>query len=202
MYQLSEEEVDLVYERFGGAKLRNRMLEDELVDHICCAIESFMTEHIPFEEACDKAYQAVCPNGLREIEEETFILLTYTKQLSMKRILFVLGFLSTFLLSFGFLFKLMHWPLATGIMLSGFGVLFLTLGVMVIYLLQTMKSMQAALQVRMIAGLFSGLLLTAGSIFKMLHYPGASVMIVSGLMVLNLVFLPLFFYQLYRKSVA
>lgn len=202
MYQLSEVEVDLVYKRFGGTKLHNQVLEDELIDHICCAIEAFMTEQMPFEEACSKAYQAVCPNGFREIDEETFFLLTYKKQLSMKRILFLLGFLSTFLLSFGFLFKLMHWPMATGIILCGFALLLLTLGVMAVYSVQTLKLMQASTQVRMITGLFSGLLLTAGSIFKMLHYPGASIMMVTGLVLMNIVFLPMFFYQLYRKSIA
>lgn len=202
MYQLSEEEVDLVYERFGGAKLHNKVLEDELIDHICCAIEVLMAEQMPFEQACNKAYEMVCPNGFREIEEETFFLLTYKKQLSMKRILFLLGFLSTFLLSFGFLFKLMHWPMARGIILCGFALLLLTLGVLAVYSMQTLKSMPANTQVRMMAGLFSGLLLTAGSIFKVLHYPGASIMMVTGLVLLNIVFLPLFFYQLYRKSIA
>lgn len=202
MYQLSEEEVDLVYERFSNSRLHNRMLEDELIDHICCVMELHMADGLAFEAAYALACATVCPNGMTEIEEETYFLLTYNKQLNMKRILFSLGFVSTFLLSFGFLFKLMHWPFASGLMIAAFAALFLTLAVLLVYSLQTLRALSLPARIRVISGLFSGILLAAGSIFKMLHYPGASMMIVVSLVLLNLLFLPLFFYQLYRKSIA
>jgi hypothetical protein len=38
----------------------------------------------------------------------------------MKRAIYLIGFLATFTLSTGFIFKLMHWPGASVMMLTGF----------------------------------------------------------------------------------
>lgn len=49
----------------------------------------------------------------------------------MKRSVYVLGFLATFLLSMGLLFKMMHWPYANILMCSGF--IFLNFGLLPVY---------------------------------------------------------------------
>lgn len=202
MYLLSDEETEVVYERMAREHLHNPGLAAELLDHVCCVMETAMEQGADFEAAYQQACQAVSPNGFREIEEEVFFLLTFHKQLNMKRILFTSGFITTFLLSFGSLFKLMHWPMATYILLTGFAALLLTLAGLGVYSFRMAGTLPASYRIRTAAGLLSGLLLTAGSMFKILHYPGASIMLALGMVILNLIFLPMFFYQLYKKSIA
>jgi len=202
MYQLSEDEIVLVDARLQLEQLGNQSLERELLDHICCVMESLMHQPADFESAYRQACLMVYPNGPREIEEETFFLLTFNKQTNMKRILFSAGFLSTFLISFGFMFKFFHWPGANIVFISGLAILFITLGVLLVYSSKTLRTQPQATRIRVLTGLVSGALIAAGSIFKILWYPGANMMIFTGMLMLNLVFLPMFFYQLYKKSMA
>lgn len=202
MYRLNEDEVNIVSTWLSREQLRNNMLESELLDHICCTMEATIQADTSLAEAYLQACRVIIPDGARQIEEEAFFLLTYQKQLNMKRVLFSTGFLSTFLLSFGFLFKLMHWPFATAILTCGLAALFITLGALILNTGYTLRSLSTPMRLRIVSGLFSGLLIVTGSMFKILHYPGANIMIVCGLVLLNLVFLPMFFYQLYLKSIA
>lgn len=202
MYQLSEEETGIVYKRIEQAKLQNSGLATELLDHVCCIMETAIDQGADFEEAYRKAYQTVSPNGFREIEEEVFFLLTFHKQLNMKRILFASAFITTFLLSFGFLFKLMHWPMASNILLIGFTGLLFTIVCLAVYSFRMANQLPVPYRIRIFTGLVCGLLMGIGSLLKILHYPGASLIIVLSMVLLNLVFLPMFFYQLYKKSIA
>lgn len=45
-------------------------------------------------------------------------------------------------------------------------------------------------------------LCSTGLLFKMQHWPGASIMFVLGIVILNFGFLPLFFYDKYKRSLA
>jgi len=49
-----------------------------------------------------------------------------------------------------------------------------------------------------ISGFLAGFLLSTGSIFKILHWPGATMLLVAGFFVLNFIFMPLFFYHRYK----
>lgn len=51
-------------------------------------------------------------------------------------------------------------------------------------------------------GFLGALVLTLGTVFKILHYPGANVMFIVGLLLLLLVFVPLFTYNRYKLSIA
>lgn len=120
----------------------------------------------------------------------------------MKRILFTAGFLATFLISTGLLFRILHWPGQNIIMFTGFAFLLMTIIALLFYSLRTMKQLSPGYRFRMITGIVSGALIATGSMFKILAYPGANIMTFTGMVSLNLLFLPAFFYQLYRKSVA
>jgi hypothetical protein len=50
-------------------------------------------------------------------------------------------------------------------------------------------------------GFVSVFLILTGSLFKMMHWPGASLGLILGVFLLNIGFLPLFFYYKYKKSV-
>jgi len=200
MYQLDDKELAVVAQRLGRVKPGNESLYADLLDHICCCIEQEMTAGADFDTAWRNAYQAVCPDGMADIEDELFFLLHFNKQLNMKRILFAAGFLATFLISTGLLFRILHWPGQNIILFSGFAFLFITIVALLFYSARTMGNLSAGYRFRMISGIVSGILIAVGSMFKILAYPGANIMTFAGMVSLNLLFLPAFFYQLYRRS--
>ncbi len=56
----------------------------------------------------------------------------------MKRAVYLIGFLASFTLSTGFIFKIMHWPGASILMLTGF--LMLNIGFLPLYFYDKYKS--------------------------------------------------------------
>jgi hypothetical protein len=59
----------------------------------------------------------------------------------MKRAVYLIGFLASFTLSTGFIFKIMHWPGASILMLTGF--LMLNIGFLPLYFYDKYKSAKA-----------------------------------------------------------
>src|ERR1043165_4837465 len=101
-------------------------LADSFVDHICCTIESNPGQS--FDEAYANALDAFGENGLNKIQQETILLLTFKKEITMKKTMFVLGYIAASLITTGLLFKLQHWAgaavmLVTGIVLLNLGYL-------------------------------------------------------------------------------
>lgn len=202
MVQLSEEQVDLVCQRITSDGVTTAALQSGLLDHYCCFIEDEMNNGTDFERAYGKAFMAITPNGMHEIEEELFFLMNFKKQTNMKRIIYGIGFVATFLISMGLLFKVLHWPGASMMLFSGFGALIITLAALLIHSLQYMNKYSTGYKIRIYSGFIAGVLVSSGSMFKTLYFPTANMQIVLGMAVLNLVFLPLFFYQLYKQSLA
>lgn len=202
MVQLSDEQVDEICQRITSDGVTTTALQSGLLDHYCCYIEDEMNNGTDFEQAYKKAFMAITPNGMHEIEEELFFLMNFKKQTNMKRIIYGTGFVATFLVSMGLLFKTLHWPGATVMMFSGFGALIITMAALLIHSLQYMDKYSTSYKVRIYSGFLAGLLVSSGSMFKTLYFPTANIQIMLGMLILNLVFLPLFFYQLYKQSLA
>lgn len=57
-------------------------------------------------------------------------------------------------------------------------------------------------RVRSLSGAIGGIVVAVGSMFKILHYPGANILFLIGTIILICVFLPILFFQLYKNDVA
>ena len=203
MVQLSDEQVDIIEQRINKDGVTTNTLQRGLLDHYCCFIEEAMdSEKIDFETAYGLAFKAITPNGMHEIQEELFFLLTFKKQTNMKRIIYGAGFIAAFCISMGLLFKILHWPGAQVMLFTGFGALIVTLSALLTQSFRHLKNYATGYKVRMFAGVIGGVLVASGSMFKILYFPGANIQTVLGMFILNFVFLPLFFLQLYKQSIA
>lgn len=69
------------------------------------------------------------------------------------------------------------------------------------YLL-TFKKEKAMKRFMFILGYLSVCLCTTGFLFKLQHWPGASIMLVVGVLILNFGFLPMFFYDRYKRAIG
>lgn len=200
MRALTEKEVDLVSQRLHEQGISQPDLHTDLLDHFCCLLEQ-SEPHLPFEEVWRQALEAVAPTaGLHQLEEERFFLFHFKKQTTMNRLIFASGFITTFLLSFGLMFKTMHWFPANLLMGAGFVLLIITALILLAKAVTQLSRHTVAYRVRILFGIAAAVLIGTGSLFKLLHFPTANVQLVLGMALLNLVFLPLFFYQLYKQA--
>ncbi|RYZ53145.1 MAG: hypothetical protein EOP49_07910 [Sphingobacteriales bacterium] len=198
--QLRDEHILAIEQRLHKEGIRDQQLHAELLDHICSYIEE--SDSNAFELLMQDAFQMLAPAGMHEIEEEQYFLLHLNKQLTMKKIMFFSGFATTFLLTSGITFKQLHWPGASIMLVSGFAGLIITILLIAANAYRHRDNHTAAHNVRIYTGIAAALLIAVGSIFKFFHLPSANIQFVLGMLLLNFIFLPLFFFQLYRQSVA
>ena len=199
MIPLSDEQVTIIENRIRSA-ISDDSLGNDLLDHYCCFIEEQMSNGKSFNDAYDMAFQAISPNGIQEIQEELFFLLTFKKQTNMKRITYGLGFLAAFLISSGIMFRIFHWPFAGFLMSWGFGALFTTMLLLIYSSVKRMPSLPAFVNLRTFAGLIAGLLIASGNLFKLHYWPTANIQMLVGMVVLNVLFLPMLFYHMYQQA--
>lgn len=201
MALLTDEQIYLIQERIR-AEVSNTRLSNDLLDHYCCFVEEEMDTGVDFETAYTKAFRAITPNGMQEIQEELFFLLTFKKQMNMKRAIYGLGFLAAFLISFGIMFRTMHWPGAPHMFVWGFASLLAAVVLMLLSSLRRAGNQPGVYNLRIFTGLAAGLLIASGNLFKLHSFPTANMQIVLGMCILNVVFLPMLFYQLYKQAIA
>lgn len=202
MVELNDKQVDFIHQQLFNNPLENNELQGDLLDHFCCFVENQMSLGFSFQESLSKASQAIAPNGVKEIEDELFFIVHLKPQITMKRILYFSSFVFAFTLCLNFLFKTMHWPYANKLLLiANTTLLFLTLPSLTVLGFRNRALLNKKDKLRMVTGILSGFMISIGVMFKALHFPMAGVLFGTGFIIFSFVFLPIFFHQLYKKSV-
>ena len=109
------------------------------------------------------------------------------------------GLISSVIFLLGILFRVMHWPgagiaLAVGLFMLGF--IFLPSLIFAKMSDDKGEGKRAAYLV----GLFAGLFYITGFLFKIMHWPGAGIIILIGLILFALIFIPLFVFAHYKNE--
>ncbi|MBL7866076.1 MAG: hypothetical protein JNK10_14440 [Cyclobacteriaceae bacterium] len=201
--KLTKEQVLMVRSRVESSGITIPALRDDLVDHLCCVIEVKLDRKRSFDNALHEAVGELAPEGLHEIEFETVFLLNSNKIIVMKKLMYTIGALSSMAFVTGWIFGILHLPAAFE--LSAYGFLGFALGYMPLYAIDYYKTdIQRALSEkwRFGFGILSAALMGAATIFKINHWPGASLLLVSATAVFTLGYLPFLFFGMYRKSVS
>lgn len=197
MISLTDNQIDQVYDVLIDHGLTYETLRNELLDHICCIVEEQMEHGVQFHNALNSAQKQFGPLGIERTQEATIFLLTL-KLRKMKKIASILGIIGGVTTILGTLFKVMHWPFAGILLLTGLaitGLLFMPAALYVNY-----KSKEGIRdKATIIAGFAGGILLTFFALFKVMHWPGASMLLVLSLGELILIFIPLYFVKSYRN---
>ena len=118
----------------------------------------------------------------------------------MNTTLRISGLVSAISILTGSIFKILHWPGANILFVIGMflmAVLFLPLFFALRYKQAENENKHLLLS---IAGAVVGVLTALGIWFKMMHWPGASVMLYSSIAILLLGYLPVYIFAVYRKS--
>mgnify|MGYP002631963269 CR=1 FL=1 len=197
MAELTELQVELIDAYIKENGVAQNELREDLLDHLCTSVELQIQQGKSFEEAFQHTLNLFGPGGLKQVQTETFKLLTEMNVI-MKKVTFGFGLTSTFLLLAGTIFKLMHWPGANVMMLLG--AVFLALVYLPLILTHKLKESPKDEALLHILGFLGLALTTAGVLFKVLHWPGASVTLIGGMGILAFGYVPVYFYKLYQTS--
>lgn len=198
MAQLTDEQVDLVAGRIA-AGISTASLGNDLLDHFCCYMEERMAEGAGFEEAYELAFAAIAPNGVQEIEEELFFLLTLKKQTNMKRFILISGGLATTMLTAGIILKYLFMPGAGILIVSGL-VMATLVFIPTVFVWKAREQPTNAGKARWAIGSLFAICIAFSVMFKVMHWPGANVLGVLSIAILLLLFLPVYFFSGYSDK--
>lgn len=120
---------------------------------------------------------------------------TNRKHLFMK----LSGLISSVIFLLGILFKVQHWPgagvaLAAGLLLLG------TVFLPSLIFARISDDKGEGKRSAYLVGLFAGLFYIAGFLFKLMHWPGAGILILVGLIMFTMIFIPLFTMAHYKNE--
>ncbi len=116
---LTDNQIDSISCDLDVLGIKSNDLKDDILDHICSDIESKDGNNF------NEAYQTVIKKfggeqAIEQIQKDTDFLLNYKRSLRLKRALYISGFVVSFLMSTGIMFKVMQWPFAGMILLVAF----------------------------------------------------------------------------------
>ncbi|MNV16434.1 hypothetical protein D3C71_1071970 [compost metagenome] len=198
MVRISDEQVDFILHEIEARGVTIEDLQWNLLDHMCCIIEDEMSETDNF----DQFFQGLLPrffnDNLREIQEETELLLTFKHFYAMKKIVNISGLLAatfTFLRS---VLKVLHLPGAGISFVLGiviFSLLFLPLMIALKFRDEATKTDKLVLSFGFLVGIITSL----GFLFKMMYWPGANLLMLSGLVTFTFVYVPVYFFSRFRR---
>lgn len=198
MYQLSDQQIMFILDDIRARGIETDSLQQDLLDHICCIIEQGLEENGDFEAFYQSVISGFYKKELREIEEETALLLTFKNYYAMKKVMMVSGMVTVLAFIVGSMFKVMHWPGANILLVLGFaGISLLFLPLLFIFKIQEVPVVRD--KVILALGIFSGSLYFLAMLFQVMHWPGARIIWLGNLIISFFIFLPLYFFSGIRK---
>jgi len=194
--------IDDNYERIKADLVRRGLtyerLLDDLLDHICCMVEENMKEGEDFESSYNHVLDSIGETRLPEIQHQTLLNLDKEFQL-MKKFTYIFGLSSAILTIIGSLFKRMHWP-GAGVMIT-LGMVLIVLVFLPLYFITSYREQpERKNPVYPIVGYLTLALLLAGATFKVMHWPGAGMILTISVGFLLIGFVPLYVVNVFQKS--
>ena len=193
MYTLSEQQIDFILLDIKNRGVEMEDLQLNLLDHICCILESECKPEDNFETIYQQTISRFFRKELKEIEEETLLLLTFKNYYAMKKTMLVSGTTAVIFLMAGSIFKLMHWPGAGAMLVLGIfciSLIFLPL----LFLTKSKEAPSSQHKVVLGLGALVGILYCLSTLFKVMHWPGASILWFSTVGLSAIAFIPLYFF--------
>lgn len=199
--KLTQEQIDKIEMYVIQSRITIPSLRDDLIDHLCCEVECRISQENSFEKSLEAALRELAPSGLYEIERETEFLLQPNKVI-MKKLLYFIGLASTISMTMGLMFKIMHMPGADQLINYGFfAFAFVFLPVIFARKLGRASQLPLSEKFKAVIGITSAVGLLISIVFKMrMEINLATIFLFATTIIFCFGFLPLQFYDLYRKE--
>ncbi len=188
MQLLSQDQLKEITSDVKNAGISFSHLSDDLIDHICCDVEIEMSSGISFEDSYYKVRKKIGIGGLTKIQRETLQLIDKNYRV-MKKTMNIFSTIALILIAFGALFKIMHWPGAGIMMTFGFfNLCFIALPAGLYVMKKEMKDKKKT--ILFISAFIGGFASLIGLLFKVQHWPMASILLVIGTIGICGLFIP------------
>jgi hypothetical protein len=130
-------------------------------------------------------------------------LLTYKKIKTMKQVLYLSAYLSAASIIITTYLSLTHNP-ASAIALMVSALILLVLFIPSFFLNQYKRELSKTISNKLmfIFGFFGIAIFLISVVFKISHWPGAKVLFLASIAIVNLVYFPFLFFKMYRKSIS
>lgn len=198
MYCITDQHIDFILDDIRRNGIETEDLQFNLLDHICCLAEQTLREGDDFEGFYRQAIKQFYQKELRELEEETILLLTFKHYFMMKKIMIAGGLLSLLGYLSGSFFKIMHWPGANIMMTSG--ILLMSFVFLPLVFILKAKEINTGLEKLTIAiGTLLGMLFCLDVLFTINHWPGATALWLATVCLSAFIFIPLYAFTGIRK---
>lgn len=194
MYSISDKQIDFILNDIRARGVEMEDLQYNLLDHICCIIENKLEANGDFERFYQGTIKQFYKHELWEIEEETISLQLFKHYYTMKKIMIGSGIFSAITMIAGIIFKFMHWPGAGILIVLGIGLsslVFLPL----LFTLKIKEKKSARDRAVIGIGTLAGILMSLAILFKIMHWPWANMMGMTAIIMMLVVFLPIYFFS-------
>lgn len=198
MISITNEQIDFILSDFEKHGIVLEDLRDNLLDHMCCIIENEMQEDDDFYRFYESVLPRFFKEKLKEIQVETDNLLRFKNFYSMKKIMKISGVLTAFFIVTGAILKTFHLPGAgITIVLGGFlfSLIFLPLLIAIKLKDEDSKIDKAVFSL----GFLLAMAMSAGLIFKLMHWPGANLLMLGGTIIFTFIYVPIYFITRIRR---
>jgi len=199
---LSTSQIKCIKDRINEDQLTIETLRDDLVDHLCCAVEAGMASGKSFDQSLDIAMSELAPDGFKKIETQTVHLLN-SKHINMKKLAYSFGLVSSIAVCIGLLLKYLHQPFSlelTFLGFTGFVLIFIPSTLVDYFKLKGLHSISD--KARIIFGYASLAAIVLGTLLKVFHLEGANLSVLVGVICFSFGFLPFVFLNLYKRSIS
>lgn len=203
MIKLTPEQIDRIELYVIQNKITIPSLRNDLIDHLCCEVEMRASHDEDFERSFEEAVRELAPDGLYQIEQQTEFLL-HPNKVIMKKLTYFIGLAATISMSMGLTLKILHMPGGEQLVNYGF---FAFAGIFmptVIYRKLTQRSPLSNVEkLKLVLGNVSAIGFVFTLITKLTHqFDIATIAFFCTATLFSFGFLPLHFYEMYRKSVT
>jgi hypothetical protein len=198
MYSINDQQIDYILNDIRRRGVEMEDLQYNLLDHICCIIEQNLESGGNFEDFYNKTIPKFFKHELWEIEEETILLLTYKNYYTMKKAMIYGGVFSLALIAMGTVFKIFHWPGSAPLLILGFLTLCLVFFPAALYLNYNPAKKNIGTN---LAAFLGGTFLMMGILFKVMHWPGTPLLLISGWVILLVILIPLLLISKLKKNI-
>lgn len=193
MYNLSDKQMDFILSDIGARGVEMESLQLNLLDHICCIIEKDLEENGDFERFYQQIIRRFYKDALWEIEEETISVLTFKNYYAMKKSMIVSGTFSAITMVLGIIFKFMHWQGSSLFIILGIvsaSLFFLPL----FFTLKAREKQNVKDKLVIAIGAVAASLISLSILFKVMHWPWAGTLGSLSVVIMLVVFLPIYFF--------
>lgn len=201
--KLTADQEKVIEDVVDAQGLSIRTLRDDVIDHLCCVVESKLGKGKSFEQLLDEAITDLAPNGLIDIQHQTIFLLNAKRIRMMKKLMYVIGFMGSLSLTAGVTFKLLQLQWATELFMVGFLTLFLIfIPLLAIDRYKVSLAKALSVKLKIVLGAIASGAIGLSGLFKFMHLQGADLLLILGVGVFAIGFLPFYFFTMYKKSVS